>query len=286
MKQFFIIVLSFVSSIAIGQRLNTPTLSPYTKIIQEVGLTEVMLEYARPSAKGRKIFGALVPFDKVWRSGANASTKITITETVQVGGHPLDSGTYAIYTIPGEGSWTIIIHGNTKLRSIAGDAYKPEDDLFRFKVKPEPSSGFVETFTLQFADLGTDSFNLRLSWENTTVNIPFKVEVDDKIAGQMATFLKDPDSIPDRTYFEAAQYYLHNDKDLGEALEWINAALEKSPQNFRYGLLKAKILDKSGDHKAALGTINEANTWATKANNANYIEQTDLFRKSLLEKNK
>ena len=188
---------------------------------------------------------------------------------------------YALYTIPGADQWTIIIHAKTNMRSIAGDAYKPENDVFRFVVTPKTTAGYIETFTLQFADIKTDNLKLRLAWANTVVDIPIAVEVDDKIEAQMTEFLKTPDDIPAGTYFEAAQYYLHNDKDLGDALSWINAALVKSPENFRYGLLKAKIQEKSGDHKAALATIEQANGWATAANNANYIGQTQLYWDSI-----
>ena len=268
-------------SISFAQRLQTPTLSPFTKISQQIGLTEVKLEYSRPSAKGRTIFGELVPYGEIWRTGANASTKITLSESAHIGGKPIEVGTYALYTIPGKEIWTIIIHANTKMRSLAGNVYKQEDDVFRFMVKPERIDQFVETFTLQFADLGTNSLHLQLSWEHTLVNIPISVEVDQKIEQQMAEFMKEPANIPARTYFEAAQYYLNNGKDLQEALAWIDAALTKSTKNARYGLLKAKIQDKMGDRKAALNTVNQAHTWAVKTNNANYIEQTELYRKSI-----
>lgn len=270
------------ASFGYSQSLKTPTLSPFSKISQEIGLTEVILTYSRPSAKGRTVFGVLVPYGKVWRTGANASTKIKFTESVHIGGKALQPGTYALYTLPGKDMWTIIIHSNTKLRSLAGGAYNPADDIFRFDVKPQTTTNYVETFTLQFAALGTDSFHLQLAWENTMITIPIKLEVDLKIERQMAEFMKNPDSIPHRTYFEAAQYYINNDKNLSEALTFINAALEKSSENFRYGLLKSKIQNKAGDSKGALITINEAYTWAKNAKNDNYTEQTDLFRQSLL----
>lgn len=266
-----------------SQRLKTPTLSPYTKISQEVGLTEVILEYSRPSAKGRTVFGDLVPFDKMWRTGANASTKITITESAKIANNPLTAGTYAIYTIPGEDKWTVIIHANTKMRSIAGDAYKPENDVFRFEVKPRRVSDFVETFTFQFAELRSNAVNLELLWENTSVSIPIAFDVDKQIANQMKEFMKDPDAIPHRTYFEAAQYYINNNKSQAEALGFINSALKSSPENFRYGLLKSKIQARSGDIAAAMKTVNLAHGWAKKAKNSNYIEQTDIFRKSLIK---
>jgi hypothetical protein len=286
MKRSIIIIgITLAATFAYGQRLKTPTLSPFTKITQQIGLTEITLEYSRPSAKGRDVIGGLVPYDKVWRTGANASTKITLTEAAHIGGKAIEAGTYALYTIPGKEKWIIIIHANTKMRSLAGDVYKQENDVFRFEAKPQQTADNIETFTLQFADLGTNTLNLQLLWENTKVNIPFTVDVDQQIAAQMAEFLKSPETIPDRTYFEAAQYYLHNNRDLKEALTWIDAALVKSPENARYGLLKAKIQAKSGDTAGAMETINLANSWAVKTNNANYTEQTELFRKSLQDKN-
>jgi len=285
MKRLFLFIsILFMTSISFGQRLNTPTLSPISKISQEIGLTEIALTYSRPSAKGRTIFGALVPYDKIWRTGANASTKITFKEPAFIGGNSIEKGTYALYTIPGATQWIIIVHSNIELRSLAGNAYDPKDDVFRFTIKPKATSQYIETFTMQFTDLKTNSFNLQLLWEHTLINIPIAVEVDKHIVKQMTAFLQHPEKIPARTYFEAAQYYLNNSNDLNEALSWINAALEKSPNNFRYGLLKAKIQVKKGDEKSALITIEKAHTWAKAAKNANYIEQTALFKASLLKK--
>lgn len=278
--KFALLFIFLLTSYFYAQKLKTPTLSPFTKITQEVGLTEISLEYSRPSAKGRTIFGELVPYDKIWRTGANASTKITFLESAHIGGKPIQAGTYAIYTIPGKEVWTIIIHSKTNLRSLAGDSYNPANDVFRFEVESQKINYNVETFTIQFSELRTDSFNLQLAWENTLVNLPVKLEVDQKIEQQMAELMKDSENIPHRTYFEAAQFYLNNEKSLKEALTFINSALTKSPENFRYGLLKAKIQDKSGDDKAALKTINEAYNWAKKAENNNYIEQIELYKES------
>ena len=282
--KLILITVMLASSAAQSQRLKTPTLSPSSKITQQIGLTEISVEYARPSAKGRVVFGGLVPYGKIWRTGANASTKITLIEAAKIGGNDIDAGTYALYTIPGEASWTIIIHGNTKMRSLAGDVYNKADDIFRFEVTAQKTSRFIETFTLEFADIAAATLNLVLSWENTYINIPIAVEVDDKISAQMTASLKDSSTIPHRTYFEAAQYYLNNGKDLDKAESWINEALVKSPKNFRYGLLKSKIQHKTGNDKAAVDSINKANAWAVEAKNANYIEQTELYRDELIKK--
>ena len=284
MKQLIsVICLLLCFNLCYGQRLKTPTLSPFSKISQQVGLTDVTLQYSRPSAKGRIVFGELVPFDQVWRTGANAATKITFKEVAKIGGKTIQPGEYAIYTIPGENRWIIIIHSNTSLRSIAGGAYKPSNDVFRFEIAPK-NNNYVETFTCQFSQVKTNALILDITWENTLISIPIEVEVDKKIESQMLHFMKTPANIPHRTYFEAAQYYSNNGKDLNDALSFIDSALEKSPENFRYGLLKAKILTKMNNYEDALITVKIAYQWAKNKNNANYIEQTRLFWDSLLTK--
>ena len=284
MKQLIsAISLLLCFNLCCGQRLKTPTLSPFSKISQQVGLTDVTLEYSRPSAKGRVVFGELVPYNKVWRTGANAATKITFKEVAKIGGKTIQPGLYAIYTIPNQDYWTIIIHSNTSLRSIAGGAYKPSNDVFRFEIAPK-NNNYLETFTCQFSQVKTNSLMLDIAWENTLISIPIEVEVDKKIESQMLNFMKNPEGIPHRTYFEAAQYYSNNGKDLNDALSFIDSALDKSPENFRYGLLKAKILAKMNNYKDALVVVEISNTWAKNKNNANYIEQTRLFWDSLLTK--
>ena len=276
----FIILLAFLIN-AEAQNLNVPTLSPFSEIKQEVGLTEITLSYARPSAKGRTIMGELVPFGEIWRTGANASTKLTFTEDVKIGGHDLPAGTYALYTLPREQEWTIIIHKKTDMRSIAGGRVKPENDAFRFTVKPIRNPLKVESFGIQFTDITTNSCQLELSWENTVVKFPIEVEVDAKIDAQMTEFLKTPDKVSHGIYFRAAEYYLHNGKDMNRAMEWIDAALTKSEKNFRYGLLKSKIYAAQGNSEMAISTVKTAHEWATAAKNSNYMEQTKVYLASL-----
>src|SRR5688572_14843623 len=264
-----------------GQELKVPTLSPITEITQEVGLTQVKLSYSRPSAKGRKVYGGLVPFNEVWRTGANASTKLSFTEDVKIGGNALKAGTYALYTIPGEKEWAVIIHTNTKHRSIAGDVYKPAEDAFRFKVKPGKTANFVETFTIGFGDITTSSFSIFASWENTEIKFHVDLDVDSQVDKQIADLVASPTGMSHQNYFLAAEYYFHNNKDLSKAEGWIASAMEKSAKNARYGLLRAKILAKAGKRDEALKVIAEANAWATETNNANYIEQTKVFWDSI-----
>ena len=276
---FLLLILGIIP--AFTQNLKVPTLSPSAEIKQEIGLTEISLSYARPSAKGRKVMGNLVPYSEMWRTGANASTKLTVSEAVKIAGNDLPAGTYAIYTIPEKDEWTIIIHKKTNFRSIAGDKVKPENDAFRFKVKPISNPLKVESFTVQFTDLHTKGCNIQLSWENTIINLPVEVEVDAKIEAQMAELLKTPEKVSHRVYFRAAEYYLHNQKDLNQSMEWIDTALEKSENNFRYGLLKAKIYNAQGAKIKAISTVKMAYEWAKAKNSANYMGQTSLYLSEL-----
>lgn len=278
---FCSVIITLFALSTLGQELRVPTLSPQAEVTQEVGLTQVKLSYARPSAKGRKVFGELVPFGEVWRTGANASTKLTFTEDVKIAGNALKAGTYALYSIPGANEWTMIIHTNTKHRSLAGDVYKQAEDAFRFKVKPGKTANYLETFTIEFGDFTTSSANLILSWENTQIKFPIEFDVDARVAEQIAKLAAAPAGMAHMNYFLAAEYNLHNDKDLTKADEWILTAIEKSPKNSRYGLLRAKILAKAGKKDQALKVVAEANAWAKEAKNANYVEQTQLFWDSL-----
>ena len=269
--------LTIISSPSIGQNLRVPALSPYSEIKQNVGLTEITIQYSRPSKKGRYIMGDLVPYDKIWRTGANASTKLIFKDDVRIAGNDLPAGTYALYTIPGKQNWTVIIHRNTELRSLAGDAYKQANDAFRFEVPSIQNPFTEETFNIRIGDITSHSCNLILSWDNTIIKFPIEVEVKSKIQAQMEELLKDPENMSSRNYFRAAEYYFSNNIDLDQSMEWINAALMKSENNFRYGLLKAKIYGGLGEWEKALETVKLAHEWAWAANNANYIEQTKLY---------
>jgi hypothetical protein len=175
----------------------------------------------------------------------------------------------------------VIIHTNTKHRSIAGDVYKPAEDAFRFKVKPGKTSNFVETFTIGFSDITTSSCHIHVAWENTRIKFRIDFDVDALVDKQIADLLASPTGMSHGNYFLAAEYYLHNNKDLTKAESWITTAMEKSPKNARYGLLRAKILAKAGERDEALKVVADANAWATDAKNANYIEQTKEFWDSI-----
>lgn len=280
MKNILVCFFCLLSVSLSAQQLKVPALSPRSEIKQEVGLTEITISYARPKAQGRTIFGDLVPYGATWRTGANAPTKLTFSTDVDIADHAVPAGTYALYTIPDAEEWTIIIHKKTKLRVIAGDLVKPENDVCRFKVKSVVSPLKRESLTMQFVEMHTKGVSIELAWENTIVRFPIMVDVDKKMEEAIALLLQDKESISPRDYYFAAEYYLHNKnnkKDIRKAVSWLDAALVKSPNNFRHGLLKAKLFLAQGKKKKAVKTAKQAHQWALDAKNTNYVGLTSNF---------
>lgn len=275
----------FLLNISEAQSLKVPTLSPRSEISQEVGLTNVQLSYSRPSAKGRKIFGGLVPFGEIWRTGANAASTVTFSEDVTMSNQALAAGTYAIYTIPDRDLWTIIIHKNTSMRSLGGN-YDKANDAMRFGVIVSNSLMHTETFTMDISDITTNSFNIRMIWADKIVKIPVKLNVEKQVAAQMDKLTRSGTGVDHRDYFKAAEYNYHNAKDLTEAHAYIVNGLSKSKENPRYGLLKAKIENKMGKINMAKNTLRLANNWARAQNNTNYIDQIALYAKDLNDQTK
>ncbi|RYF79096.1 MAG: DUF2911 domain-containing protein, partial [Chitinophagaceae bacterium] len=182
-------------------QLKTPQPSPGAKVMQTVGLSDITIAYSRPSMKGRKIFGDLVPFDQKWRTGANTSTKITFAEDVKVEGKDVKAGDYALVTIPGRTEWTIILHKNVNMGGNLGKDYKTEDEVATFKVKPTTLANNVENFTINFTDVTLNAANIELSWEKTAVKFNVTTDVDSKV---MAEIKEKTGGTTAGTYFAAA----------------------------------------------------------------------------------
>ena len=279
-RNVFLAIAVLVSSMTIAQ-LKTPQPSPLANIKQVVGLTEVNIEYSRPGMKDRKVFGELVPFGKIWRVGANASTKIDINENVKIGGKEVPKGKYALYAIPGETEWTIILNKNLTLWGAGG--YNQEEDLTRFNVKPTKLSDAVETFTIDFSHLTSNSGLINLAWENTKVSLPIETNSNEAVEMQIKELLVDGPGAG--TYYGAARYYLDNGKDLNMALIWINKAIEKRPDAFWYVHQKAKIQGKLGKTKEAIATAEESMNMAKKAeDDYGYIANNEKLIKELKAK--
>lgn len=233
-----------------------PAASPASTVKQRVGVTDVEVEYSRPSKNNREIFGKLVPFNEVWRTGANASTKITFSDAVKFAGKDVPAGKYALYTIPTAGEWTVILYKDVSLWG--STKYKPADDLLRVTVKPETVAAPLETFTIGFDDVKEDGATLLLAWD--TLRVPVKLAVDTN-AKVMAAIAKAtaPESNPaPQLLAQSANYYLTHGGDLAKALTWVNTYIEKSPPVYFAFERKARIQSKMGDKPGALASAQKA----------------------------
>ncbi len=240
-----------------------PAPSPLCTVKQRVGLTDVEITYSRPSVKGRKVFGGIVPYDQVWRTGANASTKLTFSTPVKLNGVEVPAGTYALYTIPAKKEWTIILSTNLTANIFS---YSPTNDFARFKVTPVALPRSVETLAIDLNDIRDDSATFNLFWEK--VHVLFKIELDvvSKVVSQIEAAMAAPGQKQAGFYYQAASFYFNHGQDLNKALGWLNTGLEGNPR-IAYELLylKAQILAKQGDKAGATAAAKQSSELAVKA---------------------
>lgn len=262
-----------VAALATGLSLNAqaqgfkmPQASSAQTITQEFGLGKITVSYSRPNAKGRKIFGGLEPYGKVWRTGANSATVITFTDEVILEGNKVPAGEYALFTIPDTKEWTIILNKATK--QWGAYEYKQADDFLRFKVKPGKTAQPVETFTIQFANVMPSTADLHLMWERTDLDLHLTADNDSRIMANIETAMNGEK----KPYFAAAQYYYENGKNLNTALEWINEAEKTNTKAPYFKLWKARILLKMGNRTAAAATAQEGINLAKEQKNDEYVK--------------
>lgn len=267
-KSFFLAALAILLVAESHAQIAMPAPSPTATLEQKIGLTDFTVVYSRPSMKGRAIFGELVPFGEVWRTGANEPTKLTFGDAVTIAGNDLPAGTYALYTIPNANEWTIIISKNTELWGSMG--YSADDDAFRFTVPVQQVSPAVETFTIDIANMNMSTAHLRLSWENTLVEIPIVAEVDSKVMAQIKEQVIDGKSENPGILFQAGSFLYEKGEDLGQALEWVSKSAETQAQYWVLHL-KAKIQYELNQDEAAIATAQKSMALAKEANNPDYV---------------
>jgi hypothetical protein len=258
-----------------AQTLKTPASSTTQTVKQDFALGSIELNYSRPSAKGRKVMGDLVPFDKVWRTGANNATVITFSDDVTIGGTAVKPGKYGLLSIPGAKEWTIILTKDLNVTSPA--AYKAENDVVRVKASSMGISSKVETFTIQFANITSNACEMHIMWENTAVSVPITTDVDAKVMKQIDDVMN-KDTKP---YYAAASYYYDNGKDLDKARVWIDKAIADNPTAFWMTLLKARIHAKQGDKAGASAMCDKTIELATAAKNDDYIKMANELKATL-----
>lgn len=249
-----------------AQTLRTPAPSTTQTIKQDVGIGSVELSYSRPGVKGRKVFGDLVPFGNVWRTGANNATTLTFTDTVNIGGTKVAPGKYGLLSIPEKNDWTLIITKQTNVTSPA--AYKQSEDVVRVMAKTMELKDRVETFTMQFANVQSTGTDLQIMWDKTMVTLPITTDVDAKVMAQINNLMfKD-----NRPYFNAAMYYLDNGKDLNQAIIWFDEAIKQNPGGFWIYHQKANALAKQGRKEEARAAANKSIELAKLAKNDDYVK--------------
>ncbi|MBI3518682.1 MAG: DUF2911 domain-containing protein [Bacteroidetes bacterium] len=264
------VAIAALTSTSLSAQLKVPAPSPLQTLKQAFALSDITVEYSRPGAKGRVVFGDVVPFGKVWRTGANSTTKITFGEDVKVEGLDVKAGTYGLYTIPNKDSWEIMFYKDLTLGGNVAE-YKKEDEVLRFTVKPSALTEKVETFEINVADITSTTANIELSWEKTRVAFKVTADIDSKIMKTIeSTVIKD-----NKPYFQAATYYYDNDKDLKQALEWADKAFAANPKAYWIAMLKAKIQFKMKDLKGAIATAEQAKALATADQDDAYIKQAE-----------
>lgn len=268
-KTLLIAVMALMFMVAEAQ-VQTPALSPAGSVSSTVGLTDIKVEYFRPSLKGRKIFGekdVMYPHGTIWRTGANSGTKISFSDDVKVQGINVPKGEYLIFTWPNAGEWTVSLYKDVSLGGNTGD-YDASQEAAKFKVKTKKLAEKVETFTISIDDIAADnkSAKVTLAWENTAVPINVEVDYDAKVMKSIEASTK----VNPGNYFQAAVYYLETGRDLKQALEWINIAVDSNPNAFWMLHQKAKIQKALGDKKGALETATASLNSAKKANNRDY----------------
>jgi len=270
MKGLLTIFAIAIATFNLTAQINTPAPSPTAKFETEVGLTKVMIEYSRPSAKGRTIFAAdgLVPYGEMWRTGANAATKVTFSDDVKVAGKDLAAGSYALLTKPGAGVWNIHFH---KYDKGGWSSYKDKTPTLAVDAKPVKVANMVETFTINVGHVEMDKAHLEIMWANTMVAIPFMVEVDSKVEANIKTVMGGPSR---GEYYAASRYYYDAEKDDAKALEWIEKANELDAKFWQLRL-ESQILARMGKHIDAIAAAERSKEMATKEGNQDYVRRND-----------
>jgi hypothetical protein len=280
-----ILSLAIASSLSVtpglfaqAPKVDFPAPSPACTIKQRVGLTDIEIVYSRPGMKGRKIFSAdgLVPYGQVWRTGANNATKITFSTPVKLNGADIPAGTYALFTIPGENEWTIII--NKGAAQWGAFQYDEKVDVVRFKTTPIKLAEHIETFLIEFNEVRDESATLNLIWDDTVVPVKLEVELASKLIPQIEAVMAAEGG--NKPYYQAAMFYYDHGQDLQKASKWIDAAIAQRDAHYME-YLKARILAKLGDKEGAIAAAKRSTELAIKAKDTGYVKMNEDLISSL-----
>ncbi|WP_418511523.1 DUF2911 domain-containing protein [Corallibacter sp.] len=270
MKKLILFTLATVASFTINAQVATPQASPASKLEQKVGLTDVTLEYSRPSVKGRQIFGGLESYDKIWRTGANKNTMITFSDDVTVAGTDIKAGTYAIFTKPGKKTWDVYFYTDTENWG-APKEWDASKVAAKATVEAFEVPFNVETFTIDINQITNSSAAIEIIWEKTYIAIPFEVPTDKKVLASINDALSGTPTAQD--YYKSAEYYLEEEKDIKQAKEWIDKSISMTEKPAFWQLRKQSLIyAKAGDKKGAIELAKKSMAAAKEAGNAQYVK--------------
>jgi hypothetical protein len=276
MNKVVLFLMAIVATLTLEAQISTPAPSPAATLTQMVGLTEVSLDYSRPSMRGRKVFGNLVPYSKLWRTGANAYTKVSFNTNFTVNGSEVESGTYSIFTKPGESTWEVFFYTDINGGGTPSD-WDENKIVARATVPVYKIDDPIETFTITIDNVTSKGAMLGMMWENVYVGVPFEVPTDAAVMGSIDKALSGPSA---GDYYAAAVYYSSEGKDINKAKEWMTKAMQMT-ENPAYWQLRQQslILAKSGDKKGAIESAKKSLAAAKEAGNGDYVKMnTDSLK--------
>ena len=275
MKRIIFVLATIIASYVLNAQVKTPAPSPHSTLTQVVGLTDVTLDYSRPSAKGRVIFGDLVPFGKLWRTGANANTTVSFSEDVIINGATLKKGKYALFTTPKADMWEVVFYTDTDNWGTP-DNWDANKVAVLVNVDPVALNNNVESLTISIGNLTNDSATLDISWEKTMASVKFDVPTKKTAMASIEKALAGPTA---GDYFSSAQYYYNSNGDMNKALEYVNKALSmaKPGEDLPFWQLRQKSLiqAKLGDKTGAMATARLSLAAAEKAKNNDYVKMNN-----------
>lgn len=267
MKKVFFTLLTFAAfglTMASAQ-IKTPAPSPACKLTQTVGLTDITVEYSRPSVKERTIFGGLVPYGEMWRTGANKNTIVTFSNPVKIGGKELKSGSYALFTIPKKDAWEIIFYTDTENWGVP-EKWDETKEAVRFSAKPEESPFVIQSFMIDIGDLENGRCTMGLGWEKTWVSFPIELNTDEVVSKAITRAMNGPSA---DDYYAAGRYYFESGKDLNQAYEWLHKSNEMDPKFWKLRQ-EALVQAALGKHADAIKTAERSKALAIEAGNKDY----------------
>lgn len=270
MKKLILSLFIATLGFSTNAQIKTPQPSTFQKIEQAVGLSNITLEYSRPNMNGRAVFGNLVPFGEVWRTGANANTKITFSTDVTIDGKSLKKGTYAIFTKPNQKTWDIFFYSDATNWG-APKIWDETKVALQTSIKLQEMPMNIETFTMTFDDITNNSAVIGIMWEKVYAGIKFETPTDEMVSQQIKTIMTGPSA---DDFFASAVYYLQANKDIKQAQEWIDKAVEMTKDKPRFWFLRQQSLihAKAGNKKGAIAAAKTSLKYAEEANNADYIK--------------